>query len=984
MGVAVLTLGLMFVLAQTPLYRIDAVTKSTFEAETEVSQVLLRNPLKAISDGKGGMYIADNGNHRIIQISAAGATRLTAGTGTLRLDSQIDGQVAAATPIPEVFDIALHPDGSLFIAFNSRIVKIDSAGKFVSFAGNGTSGFFGDGGPAQFAWINAFNSIAFDPQGRLLIGEWSFRIRRVDLDGRISTIAGTGFGARFGEGPAINLFVYPKAMACDRSGVIYFVNDNTNTGLLGRIDLNGRLSYLGFSGRAGDFFPSGVAVSDSGNTLFFTDVINQRVHSLDLASSTWTVVSGSGVRSPNIVPGAFSGDGGPAASARLNSPSGPSITSTGSLLFADSNNNRIRSISLGIINTVVGRSPVLQDGTISTSVELPEASRIFTSTNGDLYVAMPEGPFLGRIDASGKYSQLSAINNVEAGTFASDGRLFVVGRGNGQQSNPFRVLGPIGGVDVAFDESRNTLYSAGGLFVRSTRVDEATVTTARIAGVDNPGSSGDGGPASQASFRKIQGIALDRLGRIYVADEGSNRIRRIGLDGVVSTFAGNGTSNKPADNAPILNSPLNSPLGLVFGPTGNILVAEGNSRVVREIDSTTNTFRILAGSPDNLEGSTGDGGWAATARFFQIRSLAYGPQGQVYVLETYQGRSRIRVITRAALNVFEIRSGNNQTAPVGSRLPQPIQVRAVANNLPFPGLEVRFSGPATFDPPVALTNKDGIASTTVTLGANSGALAFTATNPSLTPLTFNAVATPNTLPTISSAAGAGAFGASRIISPGMWVEVFGTNLATSTRSWGVEDFNGDRGPNALDGVRVFISNRPAFVAYISPTQLNIQVPDGLPTGSVSLVVTNSNGSSTAFQLNVASTSASLLAPAVFSPYVAAILPDGFFAGPTGFIPGVAFRPAKSGEAITIYAIGLGPTNPSVSAGQITPSTAGLNSFSAQIGGRGAQVIYAGLAPGLVGLYQINLVVPGQLRGDQDLTITANGSRVGQQLKITVE
>jgi uncharacterized protein (TIGR03437 family) len=147
------------------------------------------------------------------------------------------------------------------------------------------------------------------------------------------------------------------------------------------------------------------------------------------------------------------------------------------------------------------------------------------------------------------------------------------------------------------------------------------------------------------------------------------------------------------------------------------------------------------------------------------------------------------------------------------------------------------------------------------------------------------------------------------ISPGTWIEIYGSNLANTTRSWAASDFQGNAAPTSLEGVTVTIGGQKAFVDYISPGQVNVQAPDGIPLGSsVPLILTRGDDQSDPFILQTSASAPALLAPSSFmvdgKQYVAATVASNdpnsiVFAGPTGAIKGVATRPAAAGEVITL-------------------------------------------------------------------------------------
>jgi uncharacterized protein (TIGR03437 family) len=257
-----------------------------------------------------------------------------------------------------------------------------------------------------------------------------------------------------------------------------------------------------------------------------------------------------------------------------------------------------------------------------------------------------------------------------------------------------------------------------------------------------------------------------------------------------------------------------------------------------------------------------------------------------------------------------------------------------------------------------------------------------------------AAATSNT-PSISSGGvlSASAFNSKAGMAPGTWLEIFGSNLATTSRSWTTGDFNGNNAPTSLDGVSVMIGGKPAYVDFVSPGQVNVQVPDGVGTGSgIALVLTNAQGQTDPYLLTGSDVAPAILAPASFTVNgkqdVVAILPSADassvqFAAATGAIPGVTTRPARTGETITLYGIGFGPVSPATSAGVIATQPSSLaNQVSIQIAGVPATIQYAGLAPGFVGLYQFNVQVPSLSPGDWPVSVQVNGNALPQTLYLT--
>jgi uncharacterized protein (TIGR03437 family) len=194
--------------------------------------------------------------------------------------------------------------------------------------------------------------------------------------------------------------------------------------------------------------------------------------------------------------------------------------------------------------------------------------------------------------------------------------------------------------------------------------------------------------------------------------------------------------------------------------------------------------------------------------------------------------------------------------------------------------------------------------------------------------------------------------------PGSWSTLFGVNLSKTTRGWSDSDFTGDALPTSLDGVSVKIAGKPAPVSYVSPAQINAQVPSDIPPGWVTVEVTN-NGVSTTNIL----TWVTKYAPGAFTytqngiTFAAAMDANG--------APVLPEAPAKTGQILVMYATGLQPST----AGVLLPVPHPIDNISVQIGDQTATVQYAGLvAPGL---FQINFVVPKVAAGNQPVFITSH-------------
>jgi uncharacterized protein (TIGR03437 family) len=258
--------------------------------------------------------------------------------------------------------------------------------------------------------------------------------------------------------------------------------------------------------------------------------------------------------------------------------------------------------------------------------------------------------------------------------------------------------------------------------------------------------------------------------------------------------------------------------------------------------------------------------------------------------------------------------------------------------------------------------------------------------------------TPAALKTPSISAGgvvsAGAFGAFTSVAPGSWMEIFGSGIFPVARSWQTADFNGAKAPTSLDGVKVTIGGKQAFLDFISDGQVNAQVPSDAPTGAQQMTVSNAAGTSNAYNITVNPLQPGLLAPSSFSvggkQYVVAQFTDGSFVLPPNALAGATTRQAKPGETIVIYGVGFGPVvdagGQEITAGTVVSAANQLTkSFSLSIGGAPATLIYKGLAPGFVGLYQFNVTVPNVANNDlAPVTFTLDGAAGSQTLFLAVK
>jgi len=218
-----------------------------------------------------------------------------------------------------------------------------------------------------------------------------------------------------------------------------------------------------------------------------------------------------------------------------------------------------------------------------------------------------------------------------------------------------------------------------------------------------------------------------------------------------------------------------------------------------------------------------------------------------------------------------------------------------------------------------------------------------------------------------------------MIQSGSWVSIFGTNLASQTAAW-----NGDF-PKSLAGTSVTINNKPAYLSFVGPNQINLQAPDDTTTGPVSVVVTTPGGTATSTVTLAAYAPSFAL---VDGKHVAGIIThsDGTydFVGPTGTSLGYPTVAAKAGDIVTIFGVGFGPTNPAVPAGMpFSGSAPTVNSVQLTINKTQVTPTYSGMTS--AGLYQLNFQVPaGASSGDVPLQATVGGARTPSGVVLSLQ
>ncbi len=497
-------------------------------------------------------------------------------------------------------------------------------------------GSVGDGGLATEARLSLPGGVVVAPNGDLIVVDFgNHRVRRVDMEtGRIRTIAGTGEAGFSGDGGPAN---------------------------------QARLAR-----------PENAAFGPSGD-LYIVDSHNHRVRRIDRATGVIDTIAGSGTAG-------FGGDGGPARDALFSQPEGIAFHPNGDAYIGDTINGRVRRVDAitGTISTIAGSGLIgtSEDGASGSQVHFLRLARLAVASNGDVYIADSPSHKIHRIEA--KSGRLRTVGGTGVEGFSGDSGPAV----SAQLSYP---------EGVTLDRDGNVYFADLGNH-RVRRIDAQSGVITTVAGTGDRGFSGDGGSALSAQLWSPGRIAVDRKGRLliadilnarirrvnattgvietvvgsgvlgdagagtggslsipgdlalvgrdlYVAEYGNRRVRRLDLDtGVISTIAGGGLSTR--ENVAAGSFELKLPEAIAVDPKGERLyIADSLAHTVWRVELGSGGISRYAGTGE--PGFSGDGAAALAADLSLPGAVAAAADGRVFVGDF--GNARIRVVDRAGL-----------------------------------------------------------------------------------------------------------------------------------------------------------------------------------------------------------------------------------------------------------------------------------------------------------------------------------------------
>jgi hypothetical protein len=563
----------------------------------------------------------------------------TGGTGAVDhgVGAVTSGTAAAVSPAASTtYTLTVTNLAGTSVSAATRVVY----GSLGVFAGqpSGVGNLNGSGGNARFFGPS---SSAVDDTGNLYVADrYNNTIRMISPGGVVTTLAGTADLTGSSDAPA--LFNGPTGIAVDNnsglsthhniyvadtgnnnirlitvSGGVATVTTLAGTGTSGSVDSSG--------GTPSFYHPMGLAVDTSGN-LYVADTDNNTIREITGIGGTLTVSTLAGQAG---TPGSSDAPSGPATQATFNGPQAVAVATPGNLYVADTGNATIRMItSAGLVSTVAGTAGTTgsADGTPGTTGTLDNPMGVAVDASGNVYIADTSNSTI-RLLASGTLSTF-------AGTAGNSGSADGIGTA-AQFEFPTGVTLDGSGNLVVTDRDCDTIRT---IPVNPTTPPTTVASTATLAGEPRtPGMNNASG--ASATFNNPNGLAVDTLGNVYVADSWNNAIRVISPAGAVTTLAGTGAAGS-ADSSPgpatfnspnavaVDNNPANS---TTFG---NVYVADVDNSTIRRI-APGGTVTTLAGTPGSIGSSDSPG-----ALFNRPLGVAVDGAGNVYVADTYNSTIR--------------------------------------------------------------------------------------------------------------------------------------------------------------------------------------------------------------------------------------------------------------------------------------------------------------------------------------------------------
>jgi uncharacterized protein (TIGR03437 family) len=871
--------------------------------------------------------------------------------------------------------VASDAAGDLYFPSGAMLLKLDTGGALTRLAGNTRPGCTGDGASSTNAQVEAPTGIAVDLHGNIYFADPGCQsVRKIDTNGEITTIAGTGVAGYTGDnGPATQAKLnYPEGLAVDAGGNL-FIADSRNYCVREVLASNGNiLTYAGTGtqSNAKDNVPAtqsplqepiDLAVDPAGN-LYIADDLDSRIRMVN-PQGTITTFAGNGNFGPTA-------NGVPATSTTLDYPTGVAWDAHSQSLYILQRAKPIEVVSAGTIRLFAGASDSanapLQNGQSAANAYIA-GTGIAVDPSGNLIVATSR---LWRISPS-------LISTALAGNGA------VAYSGDGASPLTAQFLPN----SVAVDSSGSVYVADVADGVIRKIASSGTIST--FAGTGTPGTGGDGAPAVRAQIAP-NGITIDKNGNLFIADL-RRVVRKITPDGIIHTVAGNGTLGILGDGGPAVDAQLVDPVATAVDASGNLYIADAGTCTIREV-TTDGIIHTIAGKLSPVQTQiadacfsvqTGDGIPATSAVLNTPVAVAVDAHNNVWFAEQandhtptpgmtrFIGYDYIRKITPDG--IIHIVAGQGSSAgdgiPAASAvLPLDFTTGIVADasgnvfftdewrarKIDSQGILTTVAGQLSAgysgDGGPALSAKfQSLAGIAVDSAGNfyladQGALAIRVLKPAAPP--------PPVGPVVSAVTNA-ASNLAGALAPGEIVTIYGSGLgpAVSAPVTSAPNSAGSY-PSVLSGTSVLFNGQPGAMIYTSAAQAAAVVPYGVGGGSVQVSVEYQGAIGQTVTVPLAAANPALFTFGSGTGQAAAVNQDGSLNGPAA--------PIAAGGVIILFATGEGATNPPGLDGALTgvPPPLPILPVTVTIGGQQVVPAYAGEAPQeIAGLMQLNVIVP---------------------------